>query len=80
VHIAVSHFENEAFGKLNSPSGLSLHDHPFNLLNLAYHLHDGYKDSDKDNPINMKSETIKTLYWTLFQYPLKQYQKPITSW
>lgn len=79
VHIAVSHFENEAFGKLNSPSGLSLHDHPFNLLNLAYHLHDGYKDSDKDNPINMKSETIKTLYWTLFQYPLKQYQKPITS-
>ena len=80
VHIAANYFENEAYGKLNSPSGLSLQEHhPSSLLNLAYHLHDGYKDSDKDNPVNMKSETIQKLYWTLLQYRLNQYQKPITS-
>jgi fumarate reductase subunit C len=48
-------------------------------LNLAYYLHDGYKDSDKDNPANIKSETIRKLYWTLLQYRLNQYQKPISS-
>ncbi|CAJ0881903.1 11376_t:CDS:2, partial [Entrophospora sp. SA101] len=67
------------FGSNPNPSGLSLRPHPFNLLNLAYYLHNGYNDSDKDNPLNMKTETIKKLYWTFLQYQLKNYQKPIST-
>lgn len=79
VHIAITKFENEAFGKLKSSSTSLLTEHPSNLLNMAYYLHDGYKDSDRGNPMNMKADTIKNLYWTLLQYRLKQYQQPIST-
>ena len=79
LHIASVTFENITFGKINSPSGLSLHPHPFNVLNLAYHLHCGYNESNKDNPLNMKMKTINELYMTLMNYNLKRYQKPISS-
>jgi len=64
LHAATA-FDNTTFGKINSPSGLSLNPHPFNVINLAYHLHSGYNESDKDNPLNMKNETIEKLYKTL---------------
>ncbi|CAJ0863632.1 17249_t:CDS:2, partial [Entrophospora sp. SA101] len=79
IHIVVNAFEKITFGSNSNPSGLSLHPHPFNLLNLAYYLHNGYNDPDKDNPLNMKTETIKRLYWTFLQYQLKNYQKPIST-
>jgi hypothetical protein len=79
VHIAATTFENTTFGKVGSPSGLSLNPHPFNVINLAYHLHSGYNESDKDNPLNMKNETIKKLYKALLNVDLNKYQKPITS-
>jgi len=79
LHIALVTFENTTFGKINSPSGLSLHPHPFNVLNLAYHLHCGYNESNKDNPLNMKMKTINELYMTLMNYNFKRYQKPISS-
>ncbi len=79
VHIAITKFEAEAFGKLNSSSASHLIEHPSNVLKLAYYLHDGYKDNDRDNPMNMKSDTIRNLYWTLLQYRLKQYQQPIST-
>ena len=79
VHIAATTFDNAVFGKISSPSGLSLNPHPFNVINLAYHLHSGYNESNKDNPLNMKNETISKMYKALLDVDLKKYQKPITS-
>lgn len=79
VHIAATTFDNAVFGKISSPSGLSLNPHPFNVINLAYHLHNGYNESNKDNPLNMKNETISKMYKALLNVDLKKYQKPITS-
>jgi fumarate reductase subunit C len=79
VHIAAITFDNTVFGKISSPSGLSLSPHPFNVINLAYHLHSGYNESNKDNPLNMKNETINKMYKALLNIDLKKYQKPITS-
>ena len=79
VHIAISKFENEAFGKHKSTPASLFIEHPSNFLNLAYQLHDGYKDSDRDSPMNMKSSIIKSLYRTLLNYRLTQYQKPIST-
>ena len=76
AQIILMNFENTAFGKLDSPSGLSLKEHPYNLINLAFYLHDGYNESDKDNPLNMKAEVIRQLYKELLNYDLTKYQKP----
>ena len=51
-------FENSSFGKIDAIKGLSLKEHPYNLLNLAFYLHDGYDLSDKDNPLNLKANII----------------------
>src|SRR6266542_2533009 len=75
----VLHIASITFEKINSPSGFSLHPHPFNILNLAYHLHCEYNESNKDNSLNMKMKTINELYMTLMNYNLKRYQKPISS-
>ena len=56
-----------------------MNPHPFNVINLAYHLHSGYNESDKDNPLNMKNETIKKLYKTLLNEDFNKYQKPLTN-
>ncbi|CAG8823323.1 2153_t:CDS:2, partial [Racocetra persica] len=40
LQIALVAFENTAFEKLNTVSGLSLREHPHNLLQLVYYLHD----------------------------------------
>ncbi|CAG8770644.1 14064_t:CDS:2, partial [Ambispora leptoticha] len=58
---------------------ICLEPHPFNVLNLAYYLHCGYNESDKDNPLNMKAEKISELYKALLNYDLKRYQKPIST-
>jgi len=79
LHIASVTFDNTTFEKINLPSGLFLHSHPFNILNLAYHLHCGYNESNKDNPLNMKIKTINELYMILMNYDLKRYQKSISS-
>src|ERR1043165_3633364 len=73
LHIASVTFDNITFRKINSPSRLSLHPHSFNVINLAYYLHCGHNESNKDNPLNMKTETISKLYKTLMDYNLKRY-------
>ncbi|CAG8531225.1 754_t:CDS:1 [Acaulospora morrowiae] len=77
IHITMMNFENIAFGKIISPSGLSLKEHPFNILNLVYYLHNGYSLSNKDTPCNMKASIIKELYKNFLNYDLKNYQQPI---
>ncbi|CAG8585532.1 17980_t:CDS:2 [Cetraspora pellucida] len=79
LHIASTHFNDMTFGKIKSISGISLDPHPSNVLNLAYYLHCGYNESDKDNPLNMKTEKISELYKALLNYNLKKYQKPIST-
>ncbi|CAG8771027.1 4561_t:CDS:1, partial [Rhizophagus irregularis] len=56
VQIILMNFKNIAFGKLDSLSGLLLKEHPYNLINLAFYLHDGYNESDKDNSLNIKTD------------------------
>ncbi|CAG8788260.1 7909_t:CDS:1, partial [Dentiscutata erythropus] len=51
-----------AFGKLDAVRGLSLKKHPYNLLNLSFHLHNGYDVSDKNSSLNLKFETFQKLY------------------
>ncbi|CAG8756672.1 5372_t:CDS:1, partial [Racocetra persica] len=77
THISLMNFENKVFGKLDTIKRLSLKEHPFNLLNLAFYLHDGYDLSDKDSPLNLKSEIIKKLYKALFNFEMSKYQQPI---
>ncbi|CAG8696424.1 11270_t:CDS:2, partial [Racocetra fulgida] len=79
LQIALVAFKNTAFRKLNTVSGLSLQEHPHNLLQLVYYLHDGYGESNKECPLNMKSNIIQKLYWTLLKYTLPKYQRPISS-
>jgi len=77
AQIALMNFENIAFGKLDSQIGLSLKEHPYNLLNLAFYLHNGYNESNADNPLNINTKIIQQLYKELLGYDLTQYQKPI---
>ncbi|CAJ0841314.1 19687_t:CDS:2 [Entrophospora sp. SA101] len=80
LQITLVNFETTTIGKNNSPSGLSLEQQqPYNLLSLTYHLHGGYNEGNKESLLNMKSDSIHKLYWCLLQYPLKTYQKPISS-
>jgi len=76
IHIAMTNFQIAAFGKLDSPSGISFHKHPVSLIRLAFHLHNGYNESDKDSPLNMKFKTIQKLYKVLLNFELTQYQNP----
>ncbi len=73
IQIVLMNFENAAFGKLDLPSGLSLKEHPYNLINLAFYLHNGYDESNKNNPLNMKVEIIYQLYKELLDYNLTKY-------
>ncbi|CAG8739217.1 7231_t:CDS:2, partial [Gigaspora margarita] len=57
--------------------GFSTQKHPFNLLYLIWKLHNGYSESNKDNPINMKSSYIFDLYFELFGIRLTKFQKPL---
>ncbi len=79
VQIIMNHFEQEAFGKLSNNTGFSRHQHPYNLLYLAWKLHDGYDSSDKDKPLNINSQIIKDLYNGLLGYHYNQYQLPLRS-
>ncbi|CAG8515974.1 23961_t:CDS:2 [Cetraspora pellucida] len=79
LHIASVHFNDVAFGKINSLTGICLKPHLSNVLNLAYYLHCRYNKLDKDNPLNMKTKKISKLYKALLNYNLKQYQKPIST-
>ena len=77
IQIVLMNFENAAFGKLDLPSGLSLKEHLYNLINLAFYLHDKYNESNKNNPLNMKAKIIYQLYKKLLDYNLTKYQKLI---
>ncbi|CAG8768967.1 27121_t:CDS:1, partial [Racocetra persica] len=68
-----------AFGKLPATTGFSKTQHPFNLLYLTWLLHDGYNHSDKDLPLNIRGETIKSLYKERLDYQLDKYQHPLQS-
>lgn len=61
LHLILNNFEEIAFGKLPITMGFSKTRHPFNLLYLVWMLHNGYDPSDKDSPLNIKSETIQDL-------------------
>ncbi|RIB27344.1 hypothetical protein C2G38_2160854 [Gigaspora rosea] len=65
------------FGKADTIKGLSLKKYPYNALYLAFYLHDGYDLSDKDSPLNLKSNIIRNLYKAVFNYELTKYQQPI---
>lgn len=58
----MNQFEQEAFGTLSNSTGFSRKPHLYNLLYLAWKLHDGYDASDKDKPLNINSQIIKDLY------------------
>ncbi|EXX52540.1 uncharacterized protein OCT59_018385 [Rhizophagus irregularis] len=73
----MNHFEQFAFGKLASNTGFSRQPHPYNLLYLAWKLHDGYDSSDKDKPLNINSQIIKDLYDSLLGFHYNQYQLPL---
>ncbi|CAG8804565.1 17092_t:CDS:2, partial [Racocetra persica] len=72
IHIALTHFENTAFGKLDSVKRLSLKKHSYNLLSLAFYLHDGYNISDKDSLLNLKSGMLKELYKIVFNFEIRE--------
>lgn len=79
IQIVLNHFEQEAFGKLSNNTGFSRVLHPYNLLYLAWKLHDGYNFSDKDKPLNINSNIIRNLYDGLFGFHYNQYQLPLRS-
>ncbi|CAG8718201.1 35555_t:CDS:2, partial [Racocetra persica] len=80
THIALMNFKNMVFGKLDSIKELSLKEHLFNLLNLAFHLYDRYNLSDKDSLLNLKLEILKKLYKAMFNFEICKYQQPIRQW
>lgn len=81
VHIMMIHFENAVFGKPTVETGFSNQKHPFNLLYLVWQLHEGYNESNKDNPMNMKSKYIANLYYELLGIRFTKFQKPLrTRW
>ncbi len=75
----MNHFEQAAFGILSNNTGFSRKPHPYNLLYLAWKLHDGYDSSDKDKPLNINSQIIRNLYDGLLGYHYNQYQLPLRS-
>ena len=79
IHIVLANFEQEAFGKRKNTIGFSRTSHPFNLLYLAWNLHDGYDSSDKGKPMNMTSKKIQELYDSLLGFHFTQYQMPTNS-
>ncbi|CAI2194552.1 7418_t:CDS:2, partial [Funneliformis geosporum] len=76
MQIILNHFEQEVFGKLSNSTGFSQKLHSYNLLYLAWHLHDGYNSSDKDKPLNLNASIIKDLYDKLMGFYYNQYQLP----
>ena len=66
-------FNNIIFEKTNLFSEFFLYSHLFNILNLAYYFHCEYSKFNKNNSLNMKTETINKLYKILINYNLKKY-------
>ncbi|RIB05445.1 hypothetical protein C2G38_596117 [Gigaspora rosea] len=78
INIVFTNFENEAFGCI---SGFSRKPHPFNLLYITWHLHNGYGNNNSGAPMNIKSDYIQDLYKALIGYCHSQYQMPLqTHW
>ena len=75
AYIMMINFENIVFGKLKVETGFSTQKHPFNLLYLIWKLHNGYDESNQENPMNMKSSYIFNLYFKLFGIKLTKFQK-----
>lgn len=81
IQIIMNHFEQEAFGTLANTTGFSRKPHLYNLLYLAWKLHDGYDSSDRDKPLNINSQIIRNLYDGLLGFHYNQYQLPLrTRW
>jgi hypothetical protein len=79
IQIVLNNFEQAAFGKLSNGTGFSKKPHPYNLLYLAWKLHDGYDSSDRDNPLNINAQIIKNLYDGLLGFHHNKYQLPLRS-
>lgn len=62
MQIIFNHFKQKAFSTLSNSTGFSQKLHPYNLLYLAWNLHDGYNSSDKDKLLNINASIIKELY------------------
>ncbi|CAG8527693.1 9572_t:CDS:2, partial [Funneliformis caledonium] len=69
-----------AFGKLTITIGFSKQSHLFNLLYLAWELHNEYDKTNKDKPLGMKAEIIYDIYKTLLNFDMNQYQKLMQSY
>ncbi|PKC12818.1 hypothetical protein RhiirA5_411352 [Rhizophagus irregularis] len=55
--------------------------HPFNLLYLAWELHNGYNKSNKESPLEMKAKYIQSLYQLLLEQSFSKYQQLLrTRW
>ncbi|CAB4447017.1 unnamed protein product [Rhizophagus irregularis] len=81
LHIILTNFEEMAFGKTSTTIGFSKEKHPFNLLYLAWELHDGYNKSNKESPLGMKAKYIQSLYQSLLGQSFSKYQQPLhTRW
>ncbi|RIB30789.1 hypothetical protein C2G38_2151764 [Gigaspora rosea] len=79
LHIILTNFEQEAFGKLSSTIGFQKTKHLFMLFTLTWYLHNGYNSSDKDQPLGMTSEIINQLYDSLIGFHFNQYQEPLRT-
>ncbi|GBB90493.1 hypothetical protein RclHR1_17480006 [Rhizophagus clarus] len=79
MQIIFNRFEQKAFGILPNSTSFSQKLHPYNLLYLAWNLHDGYNSSDKDKPLNINASIIKELYDGLMGFHYNQYQLPLRS-
>jgi hypothetical protein len=79
IQIIMNHFELNAFGTLSNSTGFLRKLHLYNLLYLAWKLHDGYDSSDKDKPMNINSSIIKDLYNALLGFHFNQYQLPLRA-
>ena len=81
MHIILTNFEETAFGKTSTTIGFSKEKHPFNLLYLAWELHNGYNESNKESPLGMKAKHIQSLYQSLLGQHFSKYQQPLrTRW
>ena len=77
VHIISTNFEEIAFEKTSATIGFTKKKHSFNLLYLAWELHNGYNESNKESPLGMKSEHIQSLYQALIGKHFSKYQQPL---
>jgi hypothetical protein len=64
----LNYFKQKAFGKFSNNTEFLKILYPYNLLYLAWKLHDSYNSSDKDKLLNINANIICNLYDSLFEF------------